>query len=58
MFGNHELKKALEIALQKTFETGQQHKVFPAEDEPGKYTIGVPVKASSIEDILKGIKPF
>ena len=45
MFGNHDYKTAVKIAAEKQKELNKNTTVFPSEDEPGLYTIGIEIKA-------------
>lgn len=53
MYGNHTRERAAEIAAQKTTETGKRHIIIESEDEPGKWTIGVPLKSIMTGDNLR-----
>jgi len=56
MFGNHTYEEAVKIAEQKTRELGKQCVVAESEDEPGKFTVGVPVQATSFAEIRRLIR--
>lgn len=51
-FGNHDFETAVKIAAEKEKELGRGCKVFPSEDEPGKFTIGIEIKAMSGLDLI------
>jgi hypothetical protein len=53
MFGNHTYEEAVKLAASKEKELGRKCTVFPSDDEPGKFTIGVEVKAISGADFIK-----
>jgi len=56
MFGNHDYQTAVKIAAEKSKESGKEHIVVNALGDNGKplkglYTIGVPIEATSFEEI-------
>jgi hypothetical protein len=56
MFGNHDYEAAVRLAAEKAKELGRSCTVFPSEEEPGKFTIGVAIKATSGAEFLDRIK--
>jgi hypothetical protein len=56
MFGNHNYNKAVKLAAKKSKELGKKCAVFPSEDEPGKFTIGVPIKATTVGELIESLK--
>lgn len=62
MFGNHDYDAAVKLAADKSKELGKKCVVVPCGDEaPGRFTIGIPIKATSFEEfkqsILRNAKP-
>lgn len=55
MFGNHDYKTAARIAKEKSAELKKHCDVFPSEEEPGKFTIGVQVSFLTGDQFKKRI---
>lgn len=60
MFGNHSYAKAIKLAKRKSKELGKECTVLPAEEKDADgnelWTIGVPVRAYTFDDVVASIR--
>lgn len=56
MFGSHDLETAKCIAEKISAHIQARCKVFPAKDDPTKYTVGVPLASFNLSE-LKALLP-